>query len=75
MLDYRQEMITNLIILYTVSSPGNFVHLYIHHVILTVCVYMQGGLVSMLSSAIKSGTHVREKIGKYIADSHHPVER
>ena len=36
---------------------------------------MQGGLVSMLSSAIKSGTHVREKIGKYIADSHHPVER
>ena len=35
----------------------------------------QGGLVSMLSSAIKSGTHVREKIGKYIADSHHPVER
>lgn len=35
----------------------------------------RGGLVSMLSSAIKSGTHVREKIGKYIADSHHPVER
>lgn len=73
MLDYRQEMITNLIILYILYNY--FVHLYIHHVILTVCVYMQGGLVSMLSSAIKSGTHVREKIGKYIADSHHPVER
>lgn len=35
----------------------------------------RGGLVSMLSSAIKSGTHVREKLGKYIAESHQPVER
>ena len=35
----------------------------------------QGGLVSILSSAIKSGTHVREKIGKYIAESHQPIER
>ena len=29
----------------------------------------------MLSSAIKSGTHVKQKIGKYIAESHQPVER
>ncbi|RMX51497.1 hypothetical protein pdam_00014843 [Pocillopora damicornis] len=35
----------------------------------------RGGLVSMLSSAIKSGTHVTQKIGKYIAESHQPVER
>lgn len=35
----------------------------------------KSGLVSMLSSAIRSGTHVREKLGKYIAESYQPVER